>query len=287
MSIYKILFSSAIISIFGSCDNTKHVSNNVTSIKNSSASQVNSTNEFKPLNLHTKSYNCFLKEYAFSNNCEHEYAVIESQIYPLGWSKDGKFAYIIVHANEAEDSSRIEFLVQDMVSDSIVFSMKIENEDDNHLVRSMQSKQNDIDNFLAKFSIVRTQNKLTEFPAQDGVNIVDISKQASYQTNPEFSNNEKFLSDIMISLNSMKDYKVSKTKVLYRKNLSKTHTYDMYVVGYIKSPFENRIAIVASRVVRGFEGAPHISKIDMIGARIDNIKSLSFSRQKYEYTKLY
>lgn len=276
MSIYKILFISAIISIFGSCDNTKYMSNNVTSIKNSSVGQINSTNEFKLLNLHTKPYNCFLKEYAFSNDCEHEYAAIESQIYPIGWSKDGKFAYIIVHANEAEDFSRIEFLVQDMISDNIVFSMKIENKDDNHLVRSMQSKQNDIDNFLTKFSIVRTQNKLIEFPVQDGVNIIDVSKQASYHTSSEFSNNEKFLSDITISLNSMKDYKVSKTKALYRKNLSKTYTYDMHVVGYIKSPFENRIAIIASRLVRGFEGAPHITKIDIIGAKMDNIKSLSF-----------
>lgn len=290
MSIYKILYFSVIVSIFVGCDNTKQQTSNMSNnnsvhIKNSSNDPINSTNEFKPLNLHTKSYNYFLKEYACNFNCGLEYGVIESQIYPIGWSKDGKFAYIIVHANEAEDSSRVEFFIQDMVSDSIVFSIKIENEDDNYLAQNIQGKQNDIDNLLTRFSIVRTQSELKEFPIHNGSSDIDVSKQASYKTNPEFENNEKFLSDIVISLYSIENYKVAKTKVLYRKNLLKTFTYDMNVVGYIKSPFEERVAIIASRVVRGWEGMPHITKIDMIGARIDNIKSLPISSQKYEYTK--
>lgn len=46
--------------------------------------------------------------------------------------------------------------------------MKIENKDDNYLAQNIKNKQNDIDNLLSRFSIVRTQSELKEFPIQVG-----------------------------------------------------------------------------------------------------------------------
>jgi hypothetical protein len=41
---------------------------------------------------------------------------------------------------------------------------------------------------------------------------------------------------------------------------------DAGVIGVIKSPFEDRVAIVAMEVMRGWEGPPHTGDVRVVGA---------------------
>jgi hypothetical protein len=41
---------------------------------------------------------------------------------------------------------------------------------------------------------------------------------------------------------------------------------DAAVVGALKSPFENRVAVIAIEVMRGWEGPPHTADIRIVGA---------------------
>ena len=54
---------------------------------------------------------------------------------------------------------------------------------------------------------------------------------------------------------------------------SKSYTDDMYaspldvgVIGALKSPFENRVAVVMIEINRGWEGPPHTADISIVGA---------------------
>jgi len=45
---------------------------------------------------------------------------------------------------------------------------------------------------------------------------------------------------------------------------------DMKVMGYLRSPFEPRIAVILVEVSRGYEGPPHITHINVVGASLDS-----------------
>lgn len=54
---------------------------------------------------------------------------------------------------------------------------------------------------------------------------------------------------------------------------SEDHTKDEYwfmlgagLIGVLKSPYENRVAIIAVDVMRGYEGPPHTGEIRVVGA---------------------
>jgi hypothetical protein len=71
--------------------------------------------------------------------------------------------------------------------------------------------------------------------------------------------------------------------LISRRNGSKTvrdHTYssgaegtfplNVGVVGYVKSPFEDRIAMILIEVYRGYEGPPHSTNIEAVGASLSS-----------------
>jgi hypothetical protein len=44
---------------------------------------------------------------------------------------------------------------------------------------------------------------------------------------------------------------------------------DLKVLGYLKSPFEPRVAVVLIDVWRGYEGPPHVTHMTVIGSSLD------------------
>jgi len=42
------------------------------------------------------------------------------------------------------------------------------------------------------------------------------------------------------------------------------------LLGYVKSPFEPRIAVVLMKVIRGWEGPPHTGDVQIVGASLED-----------------
>lgn len=193
--------------------------------------------------------------------------------YPIGWSKDGKFAYYVEPVDEACGCYYAQLVIQDMRTDKVVWEFKY-NQDDTYEGDTMTGP-GDLRTLWAKnrklFSEKLAENGIVALPTvllgktftAAGRSFTAKAVQKMGPNKDEYGDRVNFYT---VSLSSPK---IGSKKVF----TSEDHTKDDYwfmlnagVIGAIKSPFENRVAIIASEVMRGYEGPPHTAQIRIIGA---------------------
>ena len=205
--------------------------------------------------------------------------VIEAKLYPLGWSKDSKFAYILVPALEVR--SRVVFRIQDMITDKVLFE-KIYREGldgyPNDLpidLKKLVKTKGEVAHSLNKYRIKGYDDKLRWFPIKTpkkGIKGIDYNLKTVHEINHDFWH-QQFLSRVNVDLylyNITEDgQKKIATKTIFDKKIDlKSLQYGTMVAGYLKSPFEERIAIVMIYFRRGWEGPPHITSFELVGASL-------------------
>lgn len=202
--------------------------------------------------------------------------VIEADFYPLGWSKDSKFAYIVVLANEALDFRRAIFRIQDMITDKVIFEKKYGDQNDKNALIStefkkfLESKKSDVGHYLSKYHINGYDNKFHLFPIKYEKKLIDYNLKTIHEINHYFWH-QQFLSRVTIDLysNTVDGQKKIATKTIFDKKVDlKSLQYGAMVIGYLKSPFEERIAIVMIYFRRGWEGPPHTTNFELVGASL-------------------
>jgi len=204
--------------------------------------------------------------------------IIEAKLYPLGWSKDSKFAYIVVLPNEALDFRRAIFRIQDMITDKVIFEKKYGDQNDKNalisaeLKKFLESKKSDIVHYLSKYHINGYNNKLHSFPIKYEKKLIDYELKTVHEINHDFLH-QQFLSRVNVDLysysNTVDGQKKIATKTIFDKKIDlKSLYYGTMVVGYLKSPFEERIAIVVIYFRRGWEGSPHVTSFELVGASL-------------------
>jgi hypothetical protein len=155
------------------------------------------------------------------------------KIYPVGWSKDGLFAYIVSPAVEdlRGEGRMLDFYIFDAVNDKVVFSKSINtyryidegfecNTDD------MACAWRDVNygNVLKTNEIVKISTlKLDTFPITTDTEVIDI----------QIIDNKLFV----------------KSSVLGIKRVTPKFAH-LKIAGYLKSPFENRLLIIAYQAIR-------------------------------------
>lgn len=175
-----------------------------------------------------------ISEYTKGNRIElseKEHEVIDV----IGWSKNGKIAFIQTHQDQSV------CLIFDNVKDSVFWSMPLTNP-----IQLSAQELAQFEQALVTFAIERTTGvELKQFP------IIEPTEELSI----ELVKDEQVLSWSMVgSLTSLdipliKDYTIylkSSTKgkkVVTRKN-DLTEPSHIDVKGYVKSPFENRVFII-------------------------------------------
>jgi hypothetical protein len=191
--------------------------------------------------------------------------------YPIGWSRDGKFAYYVEPVDEACGCYFAELWIQDLRTDKALWKFILEpyarpdkvvpNDNIRRLWRRNQKLFNEkLRRYkiepLSRFSLlgptftVGGKNFSTAVKAKK-TNIADYSEDLI--TNIELDLAAGDLGEKTIYSETVKD-------VLMLPLL------DVGVAGAFKSPFENRAAIVIMRVVRGWEGPPHVVGVSVVGA---------------------
>jgi hypothetical protein len=58
-------------------------------------------------------------------------------------------------------------------------------------------------------------------------------------------------------------------KTLFTQNSKESRMLDAKVLGYLQSPFENRIVVLFSTKSMGYEGPPNLMEYKIIGATLD------------------
>ena len=178
-----------------------------------------------------------------------------NEIYVLGWSKDGKMAYLENRCIEGRGGHDLLFTILDLVEDETVFNKKVSWYDDDDDGESpekgmsfsdcIKNNSAEFNNELKKNGIILSPSKVMSFPFVD-------SKKNRYDF------------DITVIRKGIGEYNLIHMtyEIIARKNKNykilnrvenKICSYAL-PTGYLKSPYENRIALIVASSEFVFEG---------------------------------
>jgi hypothetical protein len=185
---------------------------------------------------------------------------IRYQFFPIGWSANGKFAYIQIPANEGSDYDHIEVIIKDLITDKIVdsYSSKDYPSQENLLTTVWPYFHSGLLPLLKKHQIIPGNGTdLKPLPFRFN----DISYD--FHLYNKYDMNEIAAASIHLKKNNELDKKI------YAERYEEYKPMSSKIAGYLQSPFENRVAVFFIQEHRGFEGPPNVISFDLIGCQID------------------
>lgn len=201
--------------------------------------------------------------------------LIVEKIYPVGWSKDGKLAYYLEPGDEACGCYFAKLVIKDLKSDAVLWQFDY---DSSELQDTMKRRTPESLPSLWRFKRELFASKLREhriipqrrfalllFPASHMGDRLDADlKTTETRANQDYG----IIKGAVLQLASQR--KGRKTVFEQTYGTDEALPLDMKVLGYFKSPFEPRIAVVLIYVWRGYEGPPHVTHFQIVGASLDS-----------------
>jgi len=193
---------------------------------------------------------------------------LKERFYPIGWSKDGKFAYIVEPADEACACYFAKLVIKDLKTDTVLWGFDYEStafgEKDNmpkSLPAFWRSNYTLFSKKLREHKIRQEKSfALLPFPALYQGD--ELTARLSLERNGQTWLKEA-VSAIRLQVNSKRRGK----KIVYEKaDVADLMILDVMRLGYLKSRFEPRVAILLLEGHRGYEGPPDVPKINIIGS---------------------
>jgi len=191
-----------------------------------------------------------------------------AELYPIGWSPDGKFAYVIVDRPVFRDGYGFLWVIADAVTDEVLWTRYDHSDQfDWHgetapLSIAWKRSVPALTAALAEFSVEAIDMVPVEpLPLRDGTDeyTAEISEQ---RVNPETSPYGNGVIGYTFTLRS----KERGSKVLVRR--AGLFTTDIRVECYIRSPFENRVVFLVAESGNAYGGA-RFTDYTIVGAHLD------------------
>lgn len=209
----------------------------------------------------------------YYNTAFHGEVLVTEELYPIGWSKDGKFAYYSEPGDEACGCYFANLVILDLVNDKVLWSFKYDGSDDAEKKGAPKSIR----------ALWRKNRKL--FSDKLRTYGIEPGRSFALGTFPFMWKGARLMADVKLKEKTDEDSRLYGTvthasvqlisrregrKTVWDHAFSQDETYplDLDVVGYVKSPFEDRIAIILIQVFRGYEGPPHSTNIEVAGASL-------------------
>lgn len=188
---------------------------------------------------------------------------MDDRIFPLGWSADGKFAWICKESNEAADECNWRLTIQDMRTNTAVATEKFEMAEKpaNGIAKLWRAHGKAISDLLKKHAVKHTSPVMDHFPLVLGkrrnfVLLPVIESVAGTHEDLQFGGVKSFQ-----VFQSSGDRKVA---VFQRKYDGYLFPFNVAISGCFVSPDEAHVAIVLTACWRGWEGAPHPRRIEAL-----------------------
>lgn len=191
---------------------------------------------------------------------------LDFEFYPIGWSEDGsKLAGLIAMRNEADDERQWDVRIVDLVTDERLLAETIRHPADGN-VRTFWAKHGEfVNEQLEKHEIERSAFELRRFPAllgRQGGDVYEFVLARQYEVEPNFGYQGLKELTVTIIRNGVK------SKRVLEQTWEQWYPLAAGVAGYLESPTKDRIAILLVTIERGWEGAPHVRRLRLIGSRV-------------------
>jgi hypothetical protein len=249
-----------------------------------SSAQSNMTGAFynKPVELSLersikKSFGSYLRRQANDYYRPRPFDQLAPEsFYPIGWSRDGKFAYYLEPVDEACGCYFAKLYILDLKTDKVLWSFDYDSEAIDEA--KQQGKPHSLDTLwavnhelfsdkLREYAIEpQVRFGLLFFPANNKGELL----RATLRTKEKKGLTEEerpygIIGKATLQLNSSRRGKKTVLDHSYGKSLP----LHVGLLGYVKSPFEPRIAVVLMRIMRGYEGPPHTGRVQIVGASLE------------------
>lgn len=191
--------------------------------------------------------------------------VIPDRFYPIGWSKNGNFAYIIEPADEGLGNYMMGVVVISLISDEVIWDWWTEPGVDEELYREEIWKDN-YDEFkenLNEYGIIQQRDmELLDdyfvYDKQDFILRIEVERN---------DDNAMGIETVALSKTYLKSPQLGE-KLVAEKIYEESMILGQQVVGCFVSPYEERIAIVIKSERWGWEGPPNIVEYEIIGSNL-------------------
>ena len=196
--------------------------------------------------------------------------------YPIGWSKEGKFGYYVEPVDEACGCYFAKLFILDLKTDKVLWQFNYESESleeekkagrpyslntlwqANRKLFSDKLRENDI--------APQERFNLLEFPINHKGDLLTAHLETKEK---EDAGAEARLYGIVNSVTLQLSSKRNGKKTILDQPYLEVLPLYVGVVGYVKSPFEPRIAVILMEIHRGYEGPPHVGEVKIVGASLE------------------
>lgn len=187
---------------------------------------------------------------------------LADKFYPIGWSKDGKFAYITEPADEGSGFYLFEIVVFDAVNNKVAWSWKPEDSEEGNLSTIWKKNYNLFKEELNKFQIEQDDNiELKKGKTTFKGNEYQLVLDTKTETDPDFGFD--LIKELKITINSPE----LGTKEIYSSKMDEYLMYiGAFIPGYILSPYNGRIVVLCQLEQVGYEGPPNIVFFQLVGS---------------------
>lgn len=188
--------------------------------------------------------------------------LIPGRLFPLGWSRDGKLAYVYEPPDEACGCYFFRLIVQDMVSDKVLWEYRYDSGElgkpgeMSNVAEVWRANGKDFEARLRSFGIVRSDAVLRPFSSGlEAVFHTTLMKESPFGF--------PYLSAYEIEMRSPRG-----TKTIFRSGRMEPGPLEVSSPGYLASPFEDRVAVVVQETWRGWEGPPGTARFRLVGCHL-------------------
>lgn len=192
---------------------------------------------------------------------------LKTAFYPIGWSKEGLFAYIAEPPDEACGCYFFQFFIMNMTTNEVVWRWETVEElpvdsDSNQPMPCMSTVWDahgeDFCERLRRCGIVQMKTfTLTK------ATISHQKRNYSLKLQTDRSDEEGFDVVTAIRIFAVADNLESLT--VYKKKLEHSSVLHAEIAGLLKSPFGDWFAVIYMEETRGYEGPPHVLGFTPVG----------------------
>ncbi len=187
--------------------------------------------------------------------------IIYDKFYPIGWSVDGKFAYISEPADEATGFYLFEIKIIDVTNDNIVWSWKPKDSEEGDFKSTWENFYELFKKQLNSYNIKQINNfELGSSDFDNSGNDYSISMKTKSKTNGDYGFD--VVTETYVNIESSK---LGQKTVFAQIEKGYSMILAALVSGYIKSPFEDRIIIICKFERWGYEGPPNVMFFKLAG----------------------
>ena len=196
-------------------------------------------------------------------------ALITENFFPIGWSKDGKLAYYTEPGDEACGCYFGHLTILDTVNDKVLWSFKYDGIDDQEtpkykaITDLWRKNQKLFSGKLNQYGIIpQGRFALLTFP----INHAGDQLRANLKLEESKDDESRLygpIKKVTLQISSR-----GGTKTVHEESYPEYGPLDVKVLGYLKSPYEQRVAIILLGVQRGYEGPPHVTNVTIVGSSL-------------------